>query len=143
MSQSLATQRNALLLSTVDDVGKYRGNEELFLLAASGDLPLLADAKGDTAVRAVPLGGAGRDLSEADAFEVEPLFFAIVVFAAYHDPKADTVAEAVSRLVGINNVTLVVDFIPDLRGVFLFVLLLFLGTSFLARSRSSLANADG
>jgi hypothetical protein len=47
------------------------------LLASSGDLPLLTNAKSKTTFGAIPFGSSGRNISKAYTFQMKPFFFAL------------------------------------------------------------------
>lgn len=118
--------------------------EQLLLLPACCYFALLADAESDSAFRTIPLCSSRWDIRQADAFEMEPFLLTIIVLTSNHGTKANPVAEAVSRLLRINDIALVINLIKNfLNGTpFTPIFLLFLGTGLLASGCFPFADTD-
>lgn len=104
---------------------------QLLLPSPRSDLALFAYTKGDSTVWAVPFSRAWWNLRKTNTLEMKPLFLTLVrnqyniggrrivktyicVLATDHDAKAYAIAETISCFIWINDITLIINLVPDL-----------------------------
>jgi len=129
--QAIEWLRPLLTLSTPVSQDHDRKQRLLRPHAPSTHFALLAQAKHLATVRTVPLGRPSRDVFQAHAFQMKPLLLAIlflrqhafwrwgpqihvaathlIVVALNHSPETNAITQAVSRLVGINDIAFIID----------------------------------
>lgn len=101
------------------------------LLPPSTNFSLLANAQRNPAFRTIPLRRSRRNIRQAHTLQMEPLFLAlfpnisdvtqpktaaktyVLILTPNHSSKANTVAQAISWLIRINNIAFVINLIED------------------------------